>query len=185
MSNPWWLRSNKKCDYQTLKYFRWFDSKHLTWCCLLMFSTHSLVELCVHIKATVGKGLFSRGYLQSAHPPAGLPEAEAACVCVLKEIETDRKDQQRKSWTWRPTLLFLSPINSESWIWYSLSEECCKCDNALKVYSWPFYLDVAEGGTGVETAATRARTLEQGHSAATAAALLLQYSEFCSVMSYM
>lgn len=53
------------------------------------------------------------------------------------------------------------------------------------MYSWPFYLDVAEGGTGVETAATRARTLEQGHSAAAAALLLLQYSEFCSVMSYM
>lgn len=48
-------------------------------------------------------------------------------------------------------MLFFITNNYESWIWYSYSEECCKCDNTLKVYRWASSLGMKKG-PGMETA---------------------------------
>lgn len=83
------------------------------WCSLLIFSTLSLVELCVHIK-------WKRSFFLRRTPPAGLPKATAACVSVVKQIKPSEDSQIEKTewwscWNHKPAgqRCSLSPINSE------------------------------------------------------------------------
>lgn len=121
------------------------DKTTQTCCCLLIVSTPSLVDLCAHIKSAVEKV-----FLLRLTPPAGPPKAKTACVCVLKQIKQIAKTSSRNHKPARQPCSFITSELWASWIWYSLSEERCKCDNALKVDSWPL------------SAAAKARTHEQG-----------------------
>ena len=110
---------------------------------------HSFISgaLCSHKSPRWKRSFLLRQTLPACSSPAALHKAKEHVFGWLKGIQQVEKTSSKK--IINPAgqrCPFITNKHREKWIWYSLLEECCKFDVALKVCSWPFSPDRADWG---------------------------------------